>query len=904
MLRALCSTNLMTRNKNDGYFSLWLVALCFFFSIPHLVAAQDGGALDSPIEFSARDSLVLHFGSDEGDQGILTGNASVSYEGIRLTSHFVDLLFEQDELVAYGMATDSGLVGSPVFSEGSETLTGSRLAYNMVTGRGRVTAARTQFEEGFIQAGIAKVREDSTIFIRDGLYTTCNCGPDETPSYSLRAERMKIVDQKWVYTGPIQLFIFNIPMPIWLPFGFLPYQEGRRSGPLAPQYGEDERGFFLRDWGWYLALNDKMDAQVRLGIWTKGSWQVNPSFRYNRRDLYSGNVNIDFLRERSGERNDPDLVTRRTLSLRWSHSQTFSPKSRLSANVNLTSSSYLRTVSEQYSDNIRQSIGSSIQYNRTLRGGRSISLNIRQQQVLSTGSVDLSFPQFSFSQTTKAPFKRSTGGRNQRWYERLQYSISSRVNNRYEFRPISDEDLIANGDTLANGQPVSYPWYEALFDAEKYRVATGRDEGRFRFNATHRVPISAPFAIRRLPLLGQIQLNVSPNINYSEEWFISTERQRLNSGGRIETTPQQGFFSLRQFNAGVSANTTVYGLFPVKVGPYQGLRHTVRPRVGFSYRPDFGSDVWGYTRALLDATGQAVVDTLASGITPRRYPIVRGIQSGLQNSLSFGFDNTFETKKINTDSTGSDQTRILKLLTVNLSGSYNFAADSLRMSSIRISARTNILGEMNVNFSSTFSPYKLSSDGRRMINDYVFSLRDFAFARLTQLSVRGSMRLRGQLRSATGTSDSAPTQRPQFESTSFATSGMMNQFPSTGGGFGGSQNWSLDMSFVYQISRPQRVLRRSATVNAGFNFGLTPTWQVRGQTGYDFEQKKIVTTSLNISKEFECWNMGFRWIPFGAFQSWGFDLHVKSGRLAEFLRFQQPRSDRNRGLGGRGRPRI
>lgn len=899
---ALYSTSLMTRNKNDSFFSPQLVTFWLCISIPHLVAAQDGGTLDSPIEFSARDSLVLHFGSDLGDRGVLTGNASVSYEGIRLTAHFVDLLFEQDELVAYGISTDSGQVGSPVFSEGSETITGARLAYNMVTGRGRVTAARTQFEEGFIQAGIAKVREDSTIFIRDGLYTTCNCGPDETPSYSLRARRMKIVDQKWVYTGPIQLFIFNIPMPIWLPFGFLPYQEGRRSGPLPPQYGEDERGFFLKNWGWYLALNDKMDAQIRLGIWTRGSWQINPSFRYNQRDGYSGNLNVDFLRERSGERNDPDLVTRRTLSVRWSHSQTFSPTSRLSANVNLTSSSYLRTVSDQYTDNIRQSIGSSIQYNRTLRGGRSISVNIRQQQVLSTGSVDLSFPQFSFSQTTKSPFKREVGGRNQLWYERLQYSISSRVNNRYEFRPISDEKLIANGDTLANGQPVSYPWYEALFDEEKYRIATGRDEGRFRFNATHRVPISAPFAIQRLPLLGQLRLNLSPNINYSEEWFISTERQKLNSAGQTETIPEQGFFSLRQFNAGVSANTTIYGLFPVKVGSYRGLRHTVRPRVGFSYRPDFSSDIWGYTRTLLDDTGQAVVDTLESGITPRRYPIVRGVQSGLQNSISFGLDNTFETKKINIDSTGSDQTRVLKLLTVNLSGSYNFAADSLRMSSIRVSARTNILGKMNVNFSSTFSPYKLNPDGRRMINDFVFSLRNFAFARLTQLSVRGSMRLRGQLRSTT-TADSPPSQMPQFGATSFATGGMANQFPSVGG-LGGSQDWSLDLSFVYQISRPQRILRRSATVNAGFHFGLTPTWRVRGQTGYDFEQKKIVTTSLNLSKEFECWNMGFRWIPFGVFQSWGFDLHVKSGRLAEFLRFQQPRADRNRGLRGRGRPRI
>ncbi len=894
----------MTRSKNDGYHSarfIWTATVCFLTVLPSFVLAQENELTKSPITFSAQDSLVLLLDSDSGDLGTLTGNARVTYEGITLGAHFVDLLLEQDELVAYGLATDSGLVGSPVFTEGSETLTGSRLSYNVVTGRGRITEARTQFEEGFIQAGVAKVQEDSTIFIQDGLYTTCNCGPDETPSYSLRARRMKIVDQKWVYTGPIQLYLFNIPMPIWLPFGFLPYQEGRRSGLLTPQYGEDERGFFLKNWGWYFALNDNMDAQIRLGLWTKGSWQVNPTFRYNRRDYFSGNLGIDFLQERNGERHDPDLIKRRSLSFRWNHNQIFSPKSRLTANVNLTSSTYLRTVSDRYDDNTRQSIGSSIQYNRTFRGGRSISLSMRQQQIVSSGSVDLAFPQLSFSQTTKSPFKRATSGRNQRWYERLQYSISSRINNLYEFRPISDEELIANGDTLADGQPVSYPWYEALFDQEKYQIATGRSDGRIRFNATHRIPISAPFAIRRIPLLGSIQLNLAPNANYTEEWFITSERRQLKADGTIESTAKQGFFALRQFNTGISANTTIYGLFPVKLGAYEGLRHTVRPRLGFSYRPDFSSESWGYTRQLLDQAGQPVADTLATGVIPRRYPIVQGVQSGLQNALSFGIDNTFETKRVQIDSTGAKEARVLKLFTLNLSSSYNFAADSLKMAPVRISARTSILGKFNINFSSTFSPYKLSVDGRRTIDDFVFSFRKFAFARLTQLSIRGSMQLRGSLPIQRDNTPPDASTMSQFGSYPPPLQGRMNQSFSSSSIGGGRQSWALNLSFVYQISRPQLILNRSATINTRFNFSLTPTWSVQGQTGYDFERKKLVTTTLNLSKEFECWNMGFRWVPFGAFQSWGFNLHVKSGRLAEFLRIQQPRAERRRGF-GRARP--
>ena len=197
----------MTRNKNDLPCPPRLIrlgALGLLFVFPLLAQAQQNDPTGSRIQFSARDSLVLILNSESGDRGTLVGNARVLYEGISLGAHFVDLYLDKDEFEAYGLPTDSGLVGTPIFSEGSETLTGSRLTYNITTGQGRITSARTQFEEGFIQAGIAKVRRDSTIFVQDGLYTTCDCGPEETPSYSLRSRRMKIVDQKWVYTGPIQ----------------------------------------------------------------------------------------------------------------------------------------------------------------------------------------------------------------------------------------------------------------------------------------------------------------------------------------------------------------------------------------------------------------------------------------------------------------------------------------------------------------------------------------------------------------------------------------------------------------------------------------------------------------------------------------------------------------------------
>ncbi len=872
------------RSIRQAYFPFVLALLI----APPGIAQQ----LTEPVTFSATDSLVLRFSDESGDQGRLVGAASVSYGDAKLDAHVVTILFDEEELRAQGMLSDSGVVGRPRFTQGGESFEGATLAYNMGTGRGRITKGRAQFSEGFIEAGIAKVREDSTIFVQGGVYTTCNCAPDETPSYSLRASKMKVVDKKRVYTGPIQLFIYNIPMPFWLPFGFLPYQEGRRSGLLAPEYGEDQRGFYLRNWGWYWAVNDYMDFQARFGLWTKGSWQIHPAFRYNRRDRYTGALDFDLVRERSGEREDPDVVVRNSIRVVWSHNQTLSPGERLTGNVNLTTSSYLQTVSDQYNDHVRQSVGSSVRYSKRFRGGRSLAVNMRQNQVFSTGTTDLALPELTFSQSTRTPFQRGAATRDPRWYERLQYSLNSRLSNRFSYTPLSEAELIARGDTLADGTPVSYEWWEALFDQSKYERATGREGSGLDFRATHRVPVSAPFAINRLPLVGQFRFNVSPNINYTEDWYLETGRRAVDTTGVTRHERVPGFFALRQFNMGVSANTTLYGLFPVQWGQYRGLRHTVRPRLGFSWRPDFASPGWGYTRQLYDAEELPVVDTLLTGeAVPQRYGIVTGIQTGLSQAISFGIDNTFETKRVYADSTGEERSRVLKLFTLNLRTSYDMSADSLRLSPINISARTNVLGKLNLNISGTLSPYALNQAGTRMVQDYVFSLKHFRFARLTQLSVRGDFQVRGQTQRQAASA--SPRDMPSFDA--YTSVGVGNPFSSSLGR-ASVQGWTLNVSFGYRISRPLSKLTRSATVNTRFAFPLTPTWRVQGQTGYDFERARLVTTTLNIAKEFECWDMGFRWVPFGAFQSWGFDLHVKSGRLSEFLRLRQPKAERDRGF--------
>ncbi|MEM1125642.1 MAG: putative LPS assembly protein LptD [Bacteroidota bacterium] len=842
--------------------------------------SEDG--LEAPITFTARDTLVVHLGGDGGDRGTLYGEAEVNYQTNTMQAYQVDILFDEDQLEARALEADTGLVGRPTFVQDAETFMGKELAYNMQTKRGRVVEAQTGVpgDEGFVRGGIVKVREDSTVFIADGVYTTCECVED--PSYSLRASRMKVVDQKRIFTGPIRLYLFNIPTILWLPFGYLPAQEGRRSGPLPVQYGEDDRGFYLRGLGWYWAVNDYLGAQVSGGLWSRGSWQVTPTLQYNRRYRYNGRVTVDYVFNRRGESIDPNFERNGRAALRWTHNQTLTPSSSFDANVNLvTVADYLREEGQTYDDRATQTIQSSIAYRQNWpRVGRSFNVSTNQQQNLAQRSASVTLPNLSFTQNSRKPFERQQRGpgERERWYERLTYSYSGGVRNTYAFTPSDTTDI---------------EWWEALVDRGKYREATGDDEP-FDFRATHRVPISAPFSINRLPVINRsFILNVTPNATYTEEWYIQTDRRVADTSafGNFRTVSEPGFFSYRQFSMGASANTTFYGLFPVGVGPYQGVRHTVRPTLGFTYRPDFYGRGWGYTRTFVDPeTGEETV-----------YPIVSGVSRGRQQNLTFRLDNVFETKRVEQDSTGEVQRRTLKLLDLGASSSYNFAADSLKLSDIGLTARTTLFGQVNVNSRMTLSPYQIDSVGTsvRTVDRFVFgSGGKFRLARLTQFSVAATTRIqsRRQNRSSQG-----PTTDEDDLSTVPGPGVGFN--PAIGNPFGSGFSstgrdvadfaipWSLNFNLNYSVTKRTTQLTRQATANVGFDFNLTPSWKVQGRTGYDFERKELATTNLGVVRDFECWRLSFSWVPFGLFQSYNFSLQVKSGPLQDLLRVNRPRQD-------------
>jgi hypothetical protein len=900
-----------------------------------------GSGASGAVTFSARDSLVIVTDSATGDHGSLYGEASMSHQGATLRARTIEMNFKSGTLDASGPPSDTARNARPVFERsasggggdarglggggsggGGQSFTGETLSYNINTRRGRVVSARTQRQDGYIQGGAVKVFEDSTLFVQGGLYTTCNCPPGHTPSYSLRSSEMKVQD-KWVYTGPIQLFLFNVPTPLWLPFGFLPNTQGRRSGPLPPNYGQDQQGLFLKDWGWYFALNDYTDLTLRAGVWSQGSFEIRPRFRYAKRYNYDGDLDFTYRRVRIGEPEDPSFQDRHEGELDWTHNQTLSPTASLNGSINLaTSSDFAQRNSDNYDDALRQDVSSSINYRkRWPQGGRQFNLSANQQQQFQSGEVSLTAPDLSFSQNRFKPFARDRAVGEPQWYEKITTSYDFDLTNNFNFTPRDPEQLRQRGDTTLARQieEANVQWYDALFDRDQYQLATGDDE-LFDFQATHRIPLSASFRIDRF------NMSISPNANYTSDWYINTVRvvDTSDTGERFETAEETtpGFYARHNFNTSLSASAEAYGTFPLEVGPFEGVRHRLSPSLSANYQPDFNRPFWGRTRPLRTPDGTPVVDPETG--EPRRYDILTGSlvrSSTEQRNLNFSLRNVFETKRVRVDSTGERETDRITLLNLDLQGlSYNFAADSFRVgNNIQLNARTTV-ERFDITMNSSFSPYALRPSGTvegetryRSVDRYMIAESPWTPARLTnfRLGVSGQFQS-GDAGGRAAGSGGFGTRRTGRQTGARAGGPQRRSGRPSGRTSQGAPDelraldlpWSLSFDFNYRLSKPQKeVTSRTATLGSQFSLGLTSKWRIQGRSGYDFVQGELATTRLSTSRvvgSCDCWVMSFSWVPFGRYQSYSFNLQVRSGQLSQLLQLQLPNAGGEGRLGGFG----
>ncbi|WP_395257352.1 putative LPS assembly protein LptD [Halalkalibaculum sp. DA3122] len=841
---------------------------------------------EGQVNFSARDSLVFNFKNQRN--ATLYGQSKVTHTSGELTAGKITMDLNRHEVNASTQTPEDSL-SQPVLQREQERIRSNSISFNYQSEKGRFEVARTKMQQGNLIGQRVKNADRHTVFVEDGIYSTCTL---DHPHYYIKADRMKVVDRDEVFFTRARLFILDIPYPLVFPFGYLPLKgiDQRQSGLLQPTYAfqeTDSRGLGLQNLGWFQHFNEHLVGQASVDIFTSGTFFLDASSQYNVRDRFNGSVQVGYSRENSSlEATDPGFNTTVAKRVSINHSQTISPYASFSTNINYRTSNYFKRNSYDPNERAQTSTSSSLNYRyRHPENAYNFSISANQNQNFRTNTVRLSGPKMNFSLEQFSPFSSGnrTGGDPTFW-EQLSIRYQNQFESDYEFQPTRGDSARIN-------------WLEALFDPAKYREATGSDE-HFRYGFEQNLSFS----------LGDLWpgnfVNLNPSLNYNEYWFPTSIRKTFNpDSNRVETEKVRGFESARDFNTGLSMNTTFYGLWNQNIGNITAFRHTVRPTLSFNYRPDFSSDYWGYYRE---------VQTDSTGNRTQKYSIFedevfRGPGSGESRSLSFSLDNVFEAKQVKRDSLGEKNERNIRLVDqLNFSTNYNFAADSIKLSDLNANFSTSVVEGVNIRASARFNFYQRDENGRK-IDNFLWE-KGNRLLEPTNWSVSASTSFdwggRGQ--GIQMGEPSYPASYDPFNQRMFrGFDPRFNRRPvqplksPLRVSFNFSYRWSLN---------PNGSPNTSATLNANnIQFRLTPKWQFSTQLGYDFIDEGLTPSRFSLSRDLHCWNLSFEMNPFGDFQYFFFRLSVDSGQLAGIIQklpglnnLERSSSPTGRGRGGYG----
>ena len=815
------------------------------------------GFLDGAIEGKSTDSLVydvrnkLVYVYNEGD---------VTYQNSNLKADFMRIDMTDKTVFAYGKPDSldgKAIVTKPEFSDGSASYQMDTITYNFATEKAKIKGVATQQGDGWLVGGSVKKMPDNTINIQDGMYTTC----DETdhPHFYLAMTKAKVQPGKKVITGPAYLVMEDVPIYfLGIPYGFFPINMGPKSGLLMPSYGEDgTRGFFLRDLGYYITLGDYADLAVRGGFYTLGSWEASAASRYIKRYKYSGSFNIQYSNIKTGEKGEPDYLKQSNFRVQWTHSQDAkaNPGSTFSASVNFATSGYNRYSANTLNDILSTQTNSSISYSKSWTGTPfSLSANMAISQNSSNQSISLTLPTVVFNVSRIYPFKRKEKTGKDRWYEKIAMQYTGKMTNSVT----TTESEIFTKKTLEN----------------------------MKNGIEHSIPVSASFNVFNY-------INLSPSFNYNEKWFFKKVEYEWNPmTNKVDTMANEyGFYRLYNYSMSVSASTTVYGMYDFtkkkRDRKIQAIRHVLTPSIGFSYTPDFGDFKYGYYKSLQR-------DSLGTTQTYSPYAVnaYSVPSSGRNMSMNFSLSQNLEMKVLSKrDTSGVKKIKLIDEL--RISGSYNFLADSMRLSTIPISFRTTLFGNFGINLSATLDPYRLTPDGKR-INKLFFPGRIVS----TGWSFGYTFKSRDD-RSQTAINDitSIP---PEYMNPFYDPYGTMDPvlrrqyMAQTYYDFSLPWNFGFNYTVNYSITTgnyPPKGYKKNVTQTVGFNgsLNLTPKMGITFQGGYDIKANRLTTSSVSITRDLHCWQMSFSWIPFGTYRSWSFNIGVKAASLSD-LKYDKSQS--------------
>lgn len=854
--------------------------------------------IDAPVQYVANDSLIYEGGSG---MAYLFGESNVKYEDMDLKSEEIYMCLDSSLVYARGGKDSTGVeFGTPVFVMGNDTYETDSMAFNFKTKKGLISNVYTEQEDGFLTSELSKRNKNGELFLQHGRYTTCD---DPHPDFYIAMSRAKVTPGKKVVTGPAYLVVADVPLPFAIPYAFFPFSKSYSSGLIMPTYGDEtERGFYLRDGGYYFAISDKMDLKVLGEIYTKGSWGLSAASNYKKRYKYSGSFFASYQNTINGEKNMPDYAKQTSFKIQWSHRQDAkaNPFRTLSASVNFATSSYERNNlssmynPQSYSQTTRTS---SVSMSNTFSSiGMTLSTTMNLSQNMRDSTISMTLPDLNISISRFYPFKRKKMAGKERWYEKISMSYTGQLSNSINTK----EDKLLHSS-------LSRDWRNGM---------------------QHSIPISGNFTLFNY-------LNINPSINITDRMYLNKINRSWDDVAQKEVTDTiDGFYNIYNWSMSVSASTKLYifytpwrKLFGDKI---KTIRHVFTPQVSFNYAPDFSSSRYGYyeTYQKTDANGNVSLVQYS--------PYSNGLYGvpgkGKTGSLSVDISNNIEMKiKSDADSTGEKKISLIDELGASMS--YNFATDIRPLSDLNMRLRLKLTKSYTLNLNAVFASYayELDEDGKPFLSNTKTLWGMGKFGRFQGMSQNISYTidnnklgnffkwLRGEKVEKKDDKNKRNNLDDEDEEDEFNRETNEDDDLQRGqhgarkenagkaetdddGYMKFSMPWSL--SFGYGISMRENTggnfnydkmrypYQFTQTLNCSGNIRLSDGWNISFSSGYDFENKKISMTTASLGRDLHCFNMSCQ-LVLAPYTSYNFSFRCNAATLTDALKYDKRSSYSN-----------
>lgn len=854
---------------------------------------QSKSALDQPVVYSCKDSLVFHY---KTSRAFLYGDSKVNYQNLELTAEEISMALDSSIVHANGIEDSTGNVkGKPTFKQGSDQYDPDKISYNFKTRRGFIHNVYTEQGEGYLQSEESKRDSTGVMYLRKGRYTTCD---EKHPHFYLRLSKAKVRPGQTVVFGPAYLVVEDVPLPLALPYGFFPFSKGYHSGMITPTFGdESQRGFYLRDGGYYFAINDKIDLKLLGEIYTKGSWGLSAYSNYKVRYKYSGNFMLSYQNTVTGEKNMPDYAVSKSFKVTWTHRQDAkaNPTQSFSASVNFATSNYERNnlVSmynpESYTQSTRTS---SISYSKmfpdiglTLSGTFNLSQNVRDS------SISVTLPTLNITLARMYPFKRKKQAGKERWYEKIAVSYTGLLTNSISTK-----------------------------ESKLFHSSLTRD---WRNGMQHTIPVNASFQLFKY-------INITPSFNFVDRMYTTKIKQSWDTEKQqVRRDTIDGFYNVYNFSMSLSANTKIYGFW--RPMPWFGgkkidaIRHVFTPTISFSYAPDFSNPSWGFYESYVKTDAKGNVSTVT--YSPYSSGVYGTAPSGMTGNINMDVSNNIEMKiRTDKDSTGYRKISLIDELGASLS--YNMAAKTRPWSDLSTRLRLKLTKSYTFSMNAVFATYayELDANGRPYVGDKTEWSRG-RFGRFQGMSQNLSYTFNNdtfkklkKLFTGKGDEDEDEKSSGGLESgydddDEEVDDANHNVDPERARGKNGAKKksdaltedgymkfsipWSLSVSYGITVRENtsgefnKETMRYpyafSQTLNFSGNVRIASGWNINFSSGYDFNRKQLSMTTASLNRDLHCFNISASVVLF-PYTSFNINFQANSSMLADVLRWKKQSS--------------